>query len=85
MHIAHYRTIITHAFSGPPLFPERHCCHRHNVSNLILIINGVGIPGRLVPALIADKYLGPVNVLFLSCLLQAQYFFAGLLCPPYRV
>jgi MFS family permease len=30
--------------------------------NLILIINGVGIPGRLVPALIADKYLGPVNV-----------------------
>lgn len=30
--------------------------------NLILIINGVGILGRLVPALIADKYLGPMNV-----------------------
>ncbi|KAF2088673.1 MFS general substrate transporter [Saccharata proteae CBS 121410] len=38
-----------------------------NVSNttsfdLILILNGVGVPGRLLPAIIADRYLGPVNV-----------------------
>ncbi|KAH7063045.1 major facilitator superfamily domain-containing protein [Macrophomina phaseolina] len=30
--------------------------------NLILIINGVGVPGRLVPAIIADRFFGPVNV-----------------------
>ncbi|OMP85126.1 Riboflavin transporter MCH5 [Diplodia seriata] len=30
--------------------------------NLILIINRVGVPGRLIPALIADRFFGPVNV-----------------------
>jgi hypothetical protein len=83
MHIAHYRTIITHAFSGPPLFPERHCCHRHNVFNLILIINGVGIPGRLVPALIADKYLGPVNVFIPVMFIAGTVLFCW--AAPYRV
>jgi predicted MFS family arabinose efflux permease len=44
--------------------------------NLILIINGLGVPGRLIPALIADRLMGPVNtfipVLFVSgiCLLS---------------
>ncbi|GME39435.1 MFS general substrate transporter [Neofusicoccum parvum] len=38
--------------------------------NLILIINGVGVPGRLVPALIADRFFGPVNV-FIPVILLA--------------
>lgn len=28
---------------------------------MLLVINAVGIPGRLVPALIADRYFGAVN------------------------
>ena len=40
---------------------------------LILIINGVGIPGRLLPALIAPKCRGPLNVFI------PVTFFAGLL------
>jgi predicted MFS family arabinose efflux permease len=41
--------------------------------NLILLVNGVGIPGRLVPALVADRLLGPVNT-FVPVM-----FFAGVL------
>ena len=40
---------------------------------LILIINGVGIPGRLLPALIVPKAGGPINVFI------PVTFFAGLL------
>lgn len=29
---------------------------------VLLVINAVGIPGRLVPALLADRYFGAVNV-----------------------
>ena len=28
---------------------------------MLLVINAVGIPGRLVPAFVADKYIGAVN------------------------
>ncbi|KAK0642495.1 putative transporter MCH4 [Lasiodiplodia hormozganensis] len=38
--------------------------------NLILLINGVGVPGRLVPALLADRFFGPVNV-FIPVILLA--------------
>ncbi|KAL2005548.1 hypothetical protein VTN00DRAFT_10041 [Thermoascus crustaceus] len=31
--------------------------------NLLLIINGVGLPGRLIPALLSDKFFGPVNTI----------------------
>lgn len=32
-------------------------------------MNAVGVPGRLVPAILADRWLGPVNtlILFVSC------------------
>ncbi|KAF4508861.1 hypothetical protein G6O67_005192 [Ophiocordyceps sinensis] len=29
---------------------------------MLLVMNAVGIPGRLVPALLADRYFGAVNV-----------------------
>ncbi|SLM39700.1 Major facilitator superfamily domain, general substrate transporter [Lasallia pustulata] len=30
---------------------------------LLLILNGVGVPGRIVPALLADRYFGVLNLL----------------------
>ncbi|KAF2815371.1 MFS general substrate transporter [Mytilinidion resinicola] len=41
--------------------------------NLILLVNGVGVPGRLVPALIADRLLGPINT-FIPVMLFAGVF-----------
>jgi MFS family permease len=41
--------------------------------DLLLVLNGVGVPGRLIPALLSDKFFGPVNVLFVSSI------FAGIL------
>lgn len=29
--------------------------------SFLLLLNGIGIPGRIIPALISDRYLGPVN------------------------
>jgi MFS family permease len=34
--------------------------------NLVIILNGVGLPARIVPGWIADRYLGVLNVLILS-------------------
>ena len=34
-------------------------------TSLLLIMNGVGIPGRIIPAYLADKYTGPLNMLIL--------------------
>ena len=31
--------------------------------DLLLVINSFGIPGRIFPALLADRYVGPVNVI----------------------
>ena len=36
-----------------------------------MLLNGIGIPGRLIPALLADRFFGPFNTL-LPCV-----FFAG--------
>lgn len=36
--------------------------------NLLLVMNGVGLPGRIIPNYIADKYTGPLNVLVLFAL-----------------
>lgn len=33
--------------------------------NLFLVLNGVGIIGRTVPAYVADRYTGPMNILLL--------------------
>ena len=38
-----------------------------------MLLNGIGIPGRLIPALLADRYFGPFNTL-VPCL-----FFSGLM------
>lgn len=32
-------------------------------SNLLLILNGLGIPGRLIPAFAADRFTGPLNMM----------------------
>ena len=29
--------------------------------SLLLIVNGLGIPGRILPAIIADRFIGPLN------------------------
>ncbi|KAK7532813.1 major facilitator superfamily domain-containing protein [Phyllosticta citribraziliensis] len=31
--------------------------------DLILLVNGIGVPGRLVPAVLSDRWFGPVNSL----------------------
>ncbi|PSN74408.1 MFS general substrate transporter [Corynespora cassiicola Philippines] len=39
--------------------------------NLLIIMNGVGVLGRLVPSYFADRYFGPYNCLIPSCFLSA--------------
>ena len=34
--------------------------------DLLLVINAMGLPGRVVPAWIADRFLGPLNTLILT-------------------
>ncbi|ORY00973.1 major facilitator superfamily domain-containing protein [Clohesyomyces aquaticus] len=36
--------------------------------NLVIILNGIGIPARVLPGFIADRYIGPLNT-FSCCLL----------------
>ena len=43
--------------------------------NLLLVLNGLGLPGRLIPALVSDRYFGPVNVLLISSVLAAILLF----------
>ena len=47
--------------------------------NLLLVMNGTGIPGRLIPAYCADRFVGPLNML-VACTLgtaAAVYGWAG--------
>ena len=44
--------------------------------NMLLIINGFGIPGRFVPALLADKYFTPLNVEIPVILITGVLLFA---------
>ncbi|KAJ4293560.1 hypothetical protein N0V90_008843 [Kalmusia sp. IMI 367209] len=39
--------------------------------NLVLIMNGMGMPGRLLPGYIADRYLGPYNTIIPWCFITA--------------
>ncbi|KAI1341287.1 MFS general substrate transporter [Xylariaceae sp. FL0016] len=39
----------------------------------LLLLNGIGVPARVIPALIADRYVGPVNIFI------PTIFFAGVL------
>jgi MFS family permease len=43
--------------------------------DLLLVLNGLGLPGRLIPALISDRYLGPVNTLLASSVAAAVLLF----------
>ncbi|KAF1363584.1 MFS general substrate transporter [Lizonia empirigonia] len=43
--------------------------------NVLLVLNGVGILGRLIPSYFADKYTGPYNVLVPSCFVSAIVLF----------
>ncbi|KAF2011674.1 MFS general substrate transporter [Aaosphaeria arxii CBS 175.79] len=42
---------------------------------LLLVMNAIGIPGRLIPALIADYFLGPVNTIVIVSLFAGTLFF----------
>lgn len=49
---------------------------QHDSFNLLLVLNGVGIPGRIVPALLSMRYLGPVNTLAPTALTGSALLFA---------
>jgi len=38
--------------------------------DILLILNGMGIPGRIIPALLADRVFGPMNMLIPTALLS---------------
>lgn len=42
--------------------------------NLVIILNGVGIPARVLPGYIADHYIGPLNTFFL-CIASTMIIF----------
>ena len=44
--------------------------------NLLLIVNGVGIPARILPAYLADKYFGPLNTLIVASLISSMVLFS---------
>ncbi|TFB06569.1 hypothetical protein CCMA1212_001297 [Trichoderma ghanense] len=44
--------------------------------NMLMIINAVGIPGRLIPAFLADRFFGAVNVFIPTILAAAVCIFA---------
>jgi predicted MFS family arabinose efflux permease len=44
--------------------------------DLLLVLNGLGLPGRVIPALISDRYFGPVNVLLASSMVAAILLFS---------
>jgi predicted MFS family arabinose efflux permease len=35
----------------------------HASFNLLLILNGMGVPGRVMPAVLSDRYFGPLNTI----------------------
>lgn len=43
--------------------------------DLLLVLNGLGVPGRLIPAIISDHYLGPVNALLASSVVASVLLF----------
>jgi len=51
---------------------------------ILLIINGVGLPGRVIPALIADRLLGPLNTLIILAILCALLSYIWLAVSTYN-
>lgn len=48
----------------------------HSTSiSLLLVMSGTGVPGRVIPSLIADRYCGPVKVSVASTLISAITLF----------
>ena len=43
--------------------------------NVVLVLNGVGVLGRLVPSWFADKYTGPYNILIPFCFVSSLVLF----------
>ncbi|KAJ4341497.1 hypothetical protein N0V95_007226 [Ascochyta clinopodiicola] len=43
--------------------------------NVLLVLNGVGILGRLIPSYFADKYTGPYNILIPFCFVSSIVLF----------
>ena len=39
--------------------------------NVLLVLNGIGVLGRLIPSYFADKYTGPYNILIPFCFISA--------------
>jgi MFS family permease len=46
--------------------------------NLVILVNGVGFPARILPGYLADRYLGALNTFIICILLNAIIFWAWL-------
>jgi len=46
--------------------------------NLVILVNGVGFPARILPGYLADHYLGALNTFAICILLTATVFWAWL-------
>ena len=44
-------------------------------TSLLLIMNGVGVPGRIIPGLLADRFTGPLNMLIFYSFLGGVVLF----------
>ncbi|MCJ1445469.1 MAG: hypothetical protein MMC23_005974 [Stictis urceolatum] len=60
MYFAYYYTA--------PFAEDRLSATASTSSSLLLVLNGIGIPGRLIPAYLADRVLGPTNTLIIIVL-----------------
>lgn len=43
--------------------------------NVLLVLNGIGVLGRLIPSYFADKYTGPYNILIPFCIVSSILLF----------
>lgn len=57
---------------------------RSSSVSLLLILNGLGIPGRLVPAQLADRYFGPLNLLIPTALLSGILVYCWIVVESYE-
>ena len=43
--------------------------------NQLLVLNGIGIPGRILPAMLSDRMLGPLNTYIPLCLVSGVFMY----------
>lgn len=60
----------------PSFASSRLKASQEDSTHLLLILNGPGIRGRLIPALIADRYTGPMNIMIIFSLVTGITTFA---------